>query len=110
MTNLLTLIGLAFCAPLSVYVTAWSLGKALLDIEAHRSEQDIARILAGLHPDEPEPEPVEEEPLRHIAWEIADEEAEAALRAFRWATGELERIHAEIDRLPLRSAVPAGAA
>ena len=85
---------------ITVLFVAWALGLALIRIEDHReAEQTDEPILPPLPPSRHVPD-VE----RHIEWVLPDddefeahlaalnEEYAANLRAFRWATGELERI------------------
>lgn len=85
---------------IAILFWAWTLGLALIRIEDHReAEQTDEPILPPLPPSRHVPD-VE----RHIEWVLPDddefeahlaalnEEYAANLRAFRWATGELERI------------------
>lgn len=87
---------------IAVLFVAWSLGQALIRIEDHRSEAED-------HP-QPQPEPVlppsrhVPDVERHIDWVLPDddeferhlaelrEQYAANLRAWRWATGELDKI------------------
>jgi hypothetical protein len=88
----------------AVLFVAWTLGLALIRIEDHRAEQlppvvpaeelppartapDIERRVDWILPDHDEFE-------AHLA--ALNEEYAANLRAFRWATGELDRIHCDL--------------
>ncbi len=86
-----------------VLFVAWAMGQALIRIDDHRAEE-TPPVVPPLPPSRHVPD-VE----RHINWVLPDdaefeahlaalrEEYAATIRAFRWATGELERIRVEVS-------------
>ena len=86
-----------------ILFVAWALGQAVIRIDDHRAEE-TPPVVPPLPPSPHVPD-VE----RHIDWVLPDddefeahlaalsEEYAATIRAFRWATGELERIREEVS-------------
>lgn len=105
----------------ALYLWAHTLRRSLRNINAHRDTADITRIEEGLIESEPEPWPVRQTPTdlaaayepapvveRQVSWVMPDDaefeahlvalraDYAASIRAFRWATGELERIRVDV--------------